>query len=261
MIALKRNKIVLIGAGNVATHLGISLQKKGFEIVQVYSRTEESARQLAEKLHAGFTTDSKNILPADVYFFSLPDSVLPGTLKTLPDLPGLFVHTAGSVPMTVFAPFHPRYGVFYPLQTFSKDREIDFRNIPVFIEANNPEDELLLRQIASELSDSVTVLSSEKREYLHLAAVFACNFTNHMYVQASKILEDRNLPRELLLPLIMETAEKIKTLSPLEAQTGPAVRRDKITMERHLNLLENDVLARQIYQLLSRSIVFSSEQQ
>lgn len=255
-----KDKIVLIGAGNVATHLGKAFVDNGFQILQVYSRTEDSAKQLAEKLQADFTTDLERInREADLYVFSVKDAELTDVLENLPELNGLFVHTAGSVPMSVFADYHAHYGVIYPLQTFSKIKEVDFRMIPLFIEANSLEDESRLRVIASELSDSVTVLSSEKRKYLHLAAVFACNFVNHLYYQASQILESQDLSRDLLFPLILETADKVKTLHPLEAQTGPAVRYDTNVIEKHLQMLENAPEQQEIYRLLSDSIFESTK--
>jgi len=156
--------------------------------------------------------------------------------------------------MDIFAPYTSRYGVFYPLQTFSKDRTVSFDHIPVFIEANNPEDEQLLKQIGNQLSDTVIPLNSEKRKYLHLAAVFACNFTNHLYAQASDILEKQEIPREMLFPLIQETVDKIKQMHPRDAQTGPAVRYDQNIMQNHLNLLKEDMQKEEIYKLLSQSI-------
>ncbi|MDL2322783.1 DUF2520 domain-containing protein [Bacteroidales bacterium OttesenSCG-928-A17] len=250
-----RNKIVLIGAGNLATQLGLALKAKGFPIAQVYSRTLESAESLAMKLRANFTTDLKEIIPdASLYIFSIKDSALEEVLQNLPSLSGLYVHTAGSLPMNVFAPYHSRYGVFYPLQTFNKERDVHFDHIPFFVEANNPGDENLLKELASTLSDTVIRLDSEKRKYLHLAAVFANNFTNHLYAQASDILEDQGIPREVLFPLIQETVDKIKSMTPREAQTGPAVRYDTNVIEKHLQLLEGDLRKQEIYDLLSRSI-------
>jgi len=250
-----RNKIVFIGAGNLATQLALSLKEKGFSIAQVYSRSYESARMLSEKLQTEFTIDLSQIIPdASVYIFAVKDSALPEVLEALPRLPGLFIHTAGSLPMDIFAPYASRYGVFYPLQTFSRDRKVSFNHIPIFIEANNSKDENLLKEIASVLSDTVLPLASEKRKYLHLAAVFACNFTNHLYAQASDILEKQGISRKVLFPLIQETADKIKQLHPLDAQTGPAVRYDTNVIEKQLELLKEDSWKEEIYGLLSRSI-------
>jgi predicted short-subunit dehydrogenase-like oxidoreductase (DUF2520 family) len=251
-------KIALIGAGNVATHLGLALLEKGFSIAQVYSRTRASAACLGKKLGAGSTDHlSEIITDADIYLFSIKDSVLEEVIRQLPNNDGLWLHTAGSVPMDVFAGKTERYGVLYPLQTFSKERTVSFDHIPLFIEAHLPEDEKILLKIAGKLSPTVIPLSSDKRKYLHLAAVFVCNFTNHLYQLASQILEENDLSYSLLLPLIEETAAKIKTLHPREAQTGPAVRYDSNVMEKHLQWLEEDEYKKRVYQLLSEGIHFS----
>jgi predicted short-subunit dehydrogenase-like oxidoreductase (DUF2520 family) len=175
-------------------------------------------------------------------------------LKELPPFQGLYVHTAGSLPLAVFSDYSERRGVLYPLQTFDKNREIPFRNLPFFVEANSLEDEFLLEEIALKLSGNATQLSSEKRKYLHLAAVFACNFTNHLYTRAAQILEEQGLDRHLLLPLIRETVSKIETMHPHEAQTGPAVRYDKNVIDKHIEILENQPHLQELYQRLSEDI-------
>ena len=248
--------IVLIGAGNVATQLGSAFQEKGFPVVQVYSRSWSAAETLGKKLQTNYTHQLQQIAPeADVYVFSLKDAVLPEFLKTFPAVGGLWVHTAGSLPMAIFeASAATRYGVFYPLQTFSKNREISFEQIPIFTEANHPADRQLLEQMASTLSGRVIPLSSEKRKYLHLAAVFACNFTNHLYDLAAQILEDQAIDWRVLLPLIEETAAKVQEFSPKDAQTGPAVRSDLSVIEQQLEILKDDPEKREIYRMLSRSI-------
>ena len=256
-----RNKIVLVGAGNVATQLGKSLKEKGFHILQVYSYTIESAEKLGKILHSDYTSQINAINPnADIYIFSVKDSALSDLLKQIKINRGLCVHTAGSLPMSVFQTGNiQEYGVFYPLQTFSKTRDISFQKIPIFIEANNPKNEDLLCELASSISEKVIVLSSEKRKYLHLAAVFACNFTNHLYANASEILEQEGLSKEFLLPLIDETANKIHDLTPREAQTGPAVRYDKNVIDKHLDLLKDNPETRNLYEVLSESIYRKSE--
>jgi predicted short-subunit dehydrogenase-like oxidoreductase (DUF2520 family) len=246
-------KIVLVGAGNVATQLGMALQEKGFPIVQVYSRTPASAGILGNKLQTHFTHVLRDIYPdAGLYLFSLTDSALPEIIKEFPPVNGLLVHTAGSLPMDVFKESRSqRYGVLYPLQTFSKIRKMTFDTIPVFIEANRPEDEDLLETIASALSNKVIRLSSEKRKHLHLAAVFACNFANHLYTLAAEILEEQDLPWEVLVPLIQETAAKVKELHPKEAQTGPAVRGDKNIINKHLDMLKGCPEKQELYRMMS----------
>jgi len=248
-------QIVLIGAGNVATHLGLALQQSGCSILQVYSKTELSASVLGKKLQVPYSISFSEInLNADVYIFSVKDSVLVDCVKEMPVVQGMFVHTAGSVPLSVFDGFTNRCGVLYPLQTFSKNREISFAEIPVFIEASNKDDEDLLRKLSHLISKKVNVLSSEKRQYLHLSAVFACNFVNHIYDLASQVLKEQNLSFDYLLPLIKETAAKVEEMTPCKAQTGPAIRGDKSVIQKHLNLLTNEK-NKKIYGMLSESIV------
>jgi predicted short-subunit dehydrogenase-like oxidoreductase (DUF2520 family) len=251
----RKNEIVLLGAGKVATHLGWALQEKGFPVVQVFSRTLSAAEALGKKLQTVYTTDVKAIFPdATMYIFALNDSVLPAIVKDLPPLSGLWIHTAGSIDRDVFSAYSDRRGVLYPLQTFSKNRPVAFQEIPLFIEANRPDDEDLLATIASTLSTRVVRLSSEKRKYLHLAAVFACNFTNHLYALAAEILEKQSLDWNLLLPLIRETAAKVEDVYPRDAQTGPAVRMDENVLAKHLDMLKEQADEQTLYRLLSQSI-------
>lgn len=250
-------KIVLIGAGNVATHLGLALQGAGHNIVQVYSRTELSASTLAERLDVPFTTSLEDVTPhADLYIVALKDAALqnliPSIIKGKEE--ALFVHTAGSMPMDVWKGFVKRYGVFYPMQTFSKHREVDFSDIPFFIEASGPDELHALKMLAAALSRKVYEATSEQRKYLHLSAVFACNFANHMYALSAHLLEKHDIPFEVMLPLIDETARKVHELAPQEAQTGPAIRYDRNVIDKHLALLEDEPTIQEIYEKISRSI-------
>lgn len=255
--------IALIGAGNLASNLAKALYGKNFRIVQVYSRTAGPASSLAGMVGATWTTDLQHITgEAGLYIVALKDAVLPGLLPAIaarnPD--ALFVHTAGSIPMDAWKDTAAsRYGVFYPLQTFSRQREVDFAGIPVFTEANLPEDAGILNKIAERLSGNVLEVNSEQRKNIHLAAVFACNFTNHIYTLAADILRNRDLPFDILLPLIDETVRKAHDLSPESAQTGPAVRYDKNVMAGHLELLESEPDKANIYRILSESIHNYSE--
>lgn len=252
---LKPETIVIIGAGNVATHLGLALKNAGYQILQIYSRTNASAKELGEKLDVPFTSElNKLIKTADLFLFSLKDDALVSVLEEITPLSGLCIHTAGSLPMEVFKPYVSRYGVLYPLQTFSKNKEVSFSEIPVFVEADNKDDEQVLLSLAHSFSGNVQVLTSDKRKYLHLAAVFACNFANHMYTLASDILENQDLDWSLLIPLIEETADKIKSLPPQKAQTGPAVRYDTSIIGKHLDLLKNNIDQKEIYEVISKSI-------
>ena len=255
--SIEDTPVVFIGAGNLATNLAKALYYKGFRIVQVYSRTEESARALAEKVEADYTTDLQEISKdAKLYIVSLKDAAF---VELLPQITedkqkSLLVHTAGSIPMSVWEGHAERYGVFYPMQTFSKQREVDFREVPFFIEAKRPEDAELLKAVAGTLSDKVYEADSEQRRSLHLAAVFTCNFTNHMYALAAELLEKYHLPFDVMLPLIDETARKVHELAPRDAQTGPAVRYDENVMNKHLSMLADSQALQEIYKLMSKSI-------
>jgi predicted short-subunit dehydrogenase-like oxidoreductase (DUF2520 family) len=181
------------------------------------------------------------------------DSALPEVISHMKPNRGLWVHTAGSVPMQVFEGYTPRYGVFYPLQTFTQKRRVKLDGTPIFLEVSNPDDMKMLRKIAIALSGNARETDSEKRRRIHLAAVFASNFTNHMYTLAAKILEEQAVTYDVLLPLIMETAGRLSELPPAEAQTGPAIRFDKEVMNSQVALLEDPAL-QTIYRLLSQNI-------
>lgn len=249
-------KIVLIGAGNLATHLGKALHAAGHDMVQVFSRTMQSAETLASLLDAEPLTDMAQVRDdADVYIFSVKDSALEQLISQLcGGEKKVFLHTAGSMPMSVFREKALHYGVLYPMQTFSKQREVDFSIIPCFIEAN---DEFALKQIeglAGQISHRVYQLSSEDRKYLHLSAVFACNFANHCYAASQELLQQHGVPFDVMLPLIDETAAKVHGMTPKEAQTGPAVRYDENVIGKQIQLLENQPYFQKIYDCMSKSI-------
>ena len=249
-------KIVLIGAGNLATHLGKALHAAGHDMVQVFSRTMQSAETLASLLDAEPLTDMAQVRDdADVYIFSVKDSALEQLISQLcGGEKKVFLHTAGSMPMSVFRGKALHYGVLYPMQTFSKQREVDFSIIPCFIEAN---DEFALKQIeglAGQISHRVYQLSSEDRKYLHLSAVFACNFANHCYAASQELLQQHGIPFDVMLPLIDETAAKVHGMTPKDAQTGPAVRYDENVIGKQIQLLENQPYFQKIYDCMSKSI-------
>ncbi len=245
----------MIGAGNVATHLGITLMNSGRQIIQVYSRTENSAKRLAEKLNAGFITNLNKISKdADLYIVSVPDDVVEKVTGKIRFENKLIVHTSGSLSMEILNGCSENFGVLYPLQTFSKTRKVDFSHIPLCIEANSKEGLQLIRNVAEDLSDTVREIDSEQRKRLHLAAVFASNFPNFMYNIAGQILSDDKFDFKLLLPLIAETSKKVEHMNPAEAQTGPAKRGDQITMEKHLEMLKPYPEYRKIYDLLSNTL-------
>lgn len=250
-------KIVLVGAGNLATNLGKALKRAGYDLLQVYSHTEASARALAGVLDTECTTSLSRLnKDADLYMVSLKDSVLPGRIPeiTAGCEHALFVHTSGSIPMEIWKDNAIRYGVFYPLQTFSKQREISFEKVPLLLEAVDQTCYSQLESVAIKLSGSVFPVNSEQRKYLHLSAVFTCNFVNRMYAIGQQISEEHGLPFDLLLPLIDETARKVHELPPAQAQTGPAVRYDRNIISKHLELLAEHPDFRELYEQISKNI-------
>jgi len=235
-------KITLIGAGNLATHLGLRLSETGFEIAQVFSRTKRSAKSLAKKLNCKFTTDLKEIdTQSDLYILAVSDGAITEVAtklsrkKTLQKK--LIVHTSGATPALVLQPFFKNYGVFYPVQTFSKKRKIDFSQIPICIDARYAKDRKRLEKIGSEISNRVFVVNDEQRAVLHVAAVFVNNFSNHLFHIGEQLMEQNGMSFDLLRPLLLETALKVQTNSPSEMQTGPAIRKDLATIEKHLQFL------------------------
>jgi predicted short-subunit dehydrogenase-like oxidoreductase (DUF2520 family) len=248
-------RCVIIGAGNLATHLGEELFRKGARIEQVYSRSETSARSLAQRIGASFATLPEEIASdADVYFIVLKDSAFGEVLPRIAFDRKLVIHCSGSLPMDVLKPFTPNYGVLYPLQTFTKNKSVNFSEIPVFVEANNEISLHLITSIAQQLSYNVNFSTSDERLYLHIAAVFACNFVNHMYSVADSILEKNGISFEMLKPLIAETAQKISSVKPFDAQTGPAVRFDQNIIAKHLEALGKMPDFADLYKTISKSI-------
>lgn len=260
MITNFPSRITMVGAGNVATHLALAFAEKGYIIQQVYSRTEQSARVLAEKTGASHTTDLGNLVSdSGLFILSVSDQALEEIIEKSSFGASLVVHTSGSMPMKVFRDKVINYGVLYPLQTFSKDRKVDFSTLPLCIEANTPANLEVLNHMCSLLSQKVVFMNSRKRLNLHLAAVIACNFSNHLYSLAEKVLKENNLSFDLLHPLITETAEKAVQYGPTQVQTGPAVRKDIKVIEKHIELLSFSPELQTIYDLLSKSISTNQE--
>ena len=251
-------KTVLIGAGKVATHLGLALTEAGHEVVQVWSRTAASAQMLAARLGCDATTYINNVrTDADIYIISVVDDAIAEIVPQLCPQRGnaLFLHTAGSVSKDCFKGYAKNYGVVYPMQTFSKDKELNFREIPVFIEASNEESQKAVCALANSISSKVYLLDEEGRRWLHLAAVFACNFSNYCCAVAERLLQKRGIPFDVMLPLFDETARKLHKLSPMAAQTGPASRNDSKVMETQMEMLADDKELQDIYRLISKGIM------
>ena len=254
--------MILLGSGNMATNLAHAFRKAGVPVDCIYSHTLEHAKTLAEKVGVECFTDSleevNRVLKQDagnqVVLYCLKDSVLPEVLKQIDAPEALHLHTAGSMGIEVFAGTNkPHAGVLYPFQTLSKDRVLDFEELPIFVEAENAGDLARIEALAKQISRKVYPVDSETCRRLHVAGVFANNFTNCMYAIAAEVLKPTGLPDEVLLSLIDETAAKVHTMSARQAQTGPAKRYDENVMNKHLELLDDPQL-QEIYRLLSKNI-------
>lgn len=243
--------VVILGAGNVSSHLFKAFNKAENIIVnQWFNRTIKAIDLYKNVVEV---TDNLALLKeADVYILAVSDDVISNLSSKLPFENRLVVHTSGSVGIHDLDKKHKR-GVFYPLQTFSKEADIDFSNVPICIETTNKNDFSTLKLLAESIGSTSYKVSTEQRSSLHLAAVFANNFTNQLYRIAHEITESKNTDFNILKPLILETAKKIQTMSPYMAQTGPAKRNDKKTIKKHLKLLE-DPHHKEIYELLTASI-------
>ena len=241
-------KVILLGSGNVAMHLFQAFSKATeVAVVQVFSRT--LSKDFPQTIQ---TSDITQIAEADVYIICVSDYAIAEVSKQLPFENRLVVHTSGSSDYAVLNSKNKR-GVFYPLQTFSKNKEVNFTAIPMCLETENAENYEILEKLANFISNSVTKIDGNQRKALHVSAVFVCNFTNHLYQIGNEICEKNNIPFSILHPLIEETAQKIKLLSPNEAQTGPAVRNDIQTIEKHVNFLTQST-QKEIYKILTKSI-------
>lgn len=250
-------KIVLVGSGRVAWHLGKRLKAKGLPVAQVLSRNPEHARALGEALQTGWSDNWADVLPdADWLVVAVRDDAIGAVAEQLAAyVPGALVtHTSGATPGAVLAPHFKRYGVFYPLQTFSLERAPVWSKIPFCVDASTAPDIAFLEKTAARIGHRVYRVDDAQRAQLHVAAVFANNFANHCFAIAEKILREKDLPFELLHPLMEETLAKAIQNSPADMQTGPAVRGDAETIKRHLALLEQYPAWQELYRKMSESI-------
>ena len=237
-------KIVLIGSGNVASHLGKAMSSlNGYPIAQIFSKTKVHARKLAEKLSCSYTVHAAEIVPnADLYLIAVADDQVKNVAIQLSKYihpASLVVHTSGSLPSTILAPYFKKYGVIYPLQTFSKSKKMVYHTIPFLITSSSAKNTITLKKLASQISNSVYICTDESRSLIHLTAVLVNNFTNALFDIAAQLLAKNKLPFKLVLPLIDETVLKLHSLSPMEAQTGPAKRNDKSVLAMHRKILKS----------------------
>jgi len=245
-------RVVIIGSGNVAQHLIKAFAKSdNIDVIQAFSRNKESLENSIDS--SKITTNFDDLADADLYIISVSDNAIAEVSHQLNIEKKLVVHTSGSVDI-IDLDDKNRKGVFYPLQTFSKNKEINFGIIPICLEAENNEDYKLLETVAKSISNQVFNINSNQRKALHVSAVFVNNFVNHLYKIGNDICNENNIPFEILQPLILETANKITLLSPNKAQTGPAKRNDTQTINTHLQFL-TDENQKEIYKILTKSII------
>ena len=252
-------RISLIGAGRVATHLGRVLLKRGHEIVQVYSRDVNHAEALASGISADAVSEIAQLNTyIDLAIIAVSDQAISQVIEQLSNVLNdvLIVHTSGSTNLSVLTQYHSRSGVFYPLQTFSFERDVDWANTPLFIEASSEQGSQLLNTLAGQISQRVYLYSSEQRLSLHLAAVFACNFSNYCYDMAKQVVDAKQVDFSLLYPLILETAKKATEHDPRQVQTGPAIRGDQNILNMHQQMLVDSDREdlQQCYQMMSEQI-------
>ena len=246
-------KIVIIGSGNVATVLGRKIKNAGHHVLQVYSRNLIHATQLASGLNCSPTDDWNTIDPeAEIYLIALQDGAIAEAAKMLVHK-GLMLHTAGAVSKEILKTCSANYGVLYPLQSLRKEKK-DYQNIPLLIDGNTVDNLTLIEEFAHSISASVQKANDEYRLKLHLGAVFVNNFTNHLYSLTATYCQKENISFKLLKPLIEETATRLQNYDPRLVQTGPAIRNDQETIEKHLQLLVDHPQLKYIYEIMTMSI-------
>lgn len=249
------SKIAFAGTGNLAWHLAKGLKLQGFQISGIWSRNHTHAQELAAVCNSLACENISELSNgADLIIIAVTDQAIENVARSIGAFEGIVVHSAGSVPMSVFHGSFRNYGVIYPLQTFSKKIDITLNEVPFFLEASSAEVMLSLRQVASKLSDHIYETGSDQRLLLHAAAVFAGNYSNLMYTIGNEVLKNANIPQDVLRPLIAETTRKAVFYDPLNMQTGPARRKDRITIEKHVEALATLPEYAEIYRLLANLI-------
>lgn len=259
---IKPINIVVIGTGNVAQHVVTSFQGiDSIRLAQIFNhRATMEAKQFSKRFHCSLETNySKINANADIYIIAVKDDAIAEVVKKIAplNLKGIVAHTSGSTDIKALKISSENIGVYYPLQTFYKGAKINWQTTPVLIEGNTKSVETKLKQLANLVSKKVKAVDSKNRLQIHLAAVFACNFTNAMYVSAFEIIE-KNIGKkntDVLLPIMQHSFQKLQTIHPKQAQTGPAVRRDKLVMKKHIDLIKNNKQLTQVYKIVSDLIV------
>jgi predicted short-subunit dehydrogenase-like oxidoreductase (DUF2520 family) len=251
--------VSFIGAGNLAWHLAPALDNAGYSVKEVYSRNRRNADALVERLYDAETKADLDFSSSksSVFIIAISDDVI-GDIAQEIALPedAILVHTSGSQPLSVLGyAATPNLGVFYPLQTFTKDKKVEFNSIPIFVESETAIVEKRLMAMAKEIAKNVFKINSEERKALHVAAVFAANFTNHMLYLAQEIMRENALSYEWLKPLISEMITKSLSIGPENAQTGPARRGDLATLDKHMDFLKGDETVSELYKIISQDIV------
>jgi predicted short-subunit dehydrogenase-like oxidoreductase (DUF2520 family) len=251
--------VSFIGSGNLAWHLAPALDNTDYRVVEVYSPNRQHAKALVERLYNAAVKDSLDFTssPSQIFIIAVSDDVIMDVAREI-RLPenAILVHTSGGQPLDVLRDAATsRLGVFYPLQTFTKNKKVNFMDIPFFIESKDRQIEKVMLTMAKTISGKVYSISSDERRALHVAAVFASNFTNHMLAIASDIMADNKLDFDWLKPLIVETVNKSLSLSPARAQTGPAKRGDLEILDKHLEFLQENANVSEIYRVISQHIV------
>ena len=243
-------KIVIIGSGNVAYHLAKAFQENKIPVSQLFGRNENDLKFISEKLQIPFSTSQ--LQDADLYLICVSDGSISEVSKLITKENCLVAHTSGSLPKEILEGNY-RKASFYPLQTFSKSKDLDYKEVPFFVESDDENDLELLKNLALNISKKVMISSYEKRKYIHLTAVFACNFVNHLFARAKEISDSQEIPFDYFLPLIKETTQKIEILEPKLSQTGPAIRNDERVLKAHEELITDEEQLK-IYKIMNESI-------
>ena len=251
--------VTFIGSGNLAWHLAPALDNTDFAVREVYSANPKNADALVEKLYEAKTVASLDfsLSKSRIFVICVTDDAI-GEIAQQLILPNnaIVIHTSGSQPLSILGYLGTlNIGVFYPLQTFTKIKRVDFKDVPIFIESENHATEKILREMAKTISKKVLKVSSAERKAIHVAAVFASNFTNHMLTLSKEIMADHKLDFDLLKPLIVETINKALAIGPEKSQTGPAKRGDLEILDNHMQFLSSDERIAEIYKVISQHIV------